>query len=298
MNIKKKVSGSWTDVPHYIASTDTETITTLPATIYPLGQSATLGLKGYTVQNGTPTPANPVPVIGVGDLDNANYNIPILSAGQTTNVYLGDVETTRKIRKLVLTGEEDITSTHLNVGLFNVPVAGYLRLLNHTTCICTHYIGAVNVGGWAAVVDKTACFYAYTGTSDILSIRDSTYSTIDAFKTYLSQQYAAGTPVCVWYVLTEATTGIVNEPLMTIGDYADSIIGISIPATAGANTLDMQTTLNRPRSPQAIPAGILSAQRMSETTVHGLNKKVISYKGRTTDAVYHNAHSSAWIGYL
>ena len=348
MNFIKYVEASdtWVD-SHYIMGTATDTITTLPAVLYPNAVTATVGLKGNTVQNGTPSPQNPVMPNGTGDMSsnlvesylsgcnidasgklisNASYNmfyakveqgktycldstatvggfyenlptigsisydgqrisfslsaftapidgylayrkassettammnegnellpyspygykIPISSASTTTNVYLGEVQSTRNIQKLVLTGEEDITSTHLNVGLFNIPVAGYLRLLNQVTCICSHYIGAANVGGWSAVNDKTACFYAYTGTLEILYIRDSTYSTIADFKAYLQQQYTNGTPVTVYYVLATETTGIVNEPLMKIGDYADTLSNVSIPVTAGGDTISVDTTV-------------------------------------------------------
>lgn len=52
-----------------------------------------------------------------------------------------------------------------------------------------------------------------------------------------------GTPVTVWYVLAEPETGIVNEPLMKIGDYADTVsfaqAGVTIPTVNGANVLDI-----------------------------------------------------------
>lgn len=73
-------------------------------------------------------------------------------------------------------------------------------------------------------------------------IKDDTYTSTVDFKSYLQQQYAAGTPVTVWYVLSSATTGIVNEPLCKIGDYADTL-STSIPTTDGANVIDVGTTL-------------------------------------------------------
>ena len=70
---------------------------------------------------------------------------------------------------------------------------------------------------------------------------------ITAFKSWLASQYAAGTPVTVWYVLAEPETGIVNEPLMKIGDYADTITmaqaGVTLPTVAGTNTLTVDTTV-------------------------------------------------------
>ena len=50
-------------------------------------------------------------------------------------------------------------------------------------------------------------------------------------------------------VLTELreTTGIVNEPLMKIGDYADTVsmeqAGVKIPTNRGNTVIDVETTL-------------------------------------------------------
>lgn len=68
------------------------------------------------------------------------------------------------------------------------------------------------------------------------------FETLSDFKSYLAAQYAAGTPVTIWYVLAEPETGIVNEPLMKIGDYADTIDGaqaaVQIPTVAGTTVID------------------------------------------------------------
>lgn len=240
MNFKKKVSGSWTDVPHYISGTDTETITTLPATIYPLAQSVTIGLKGNTVQNGTPTSDSPVPVVGVGDLDNGNYKIPISSANTTTPVYLGEVQTTRKIKKLVLTGGDDenwnITN---NSKVLYLAVSDSLKEQGKI-CYCTHYKTVNNVSSTDDVNDGECTFNDHL---NWLYIKDSNYTSAQRFKNYLADQYAAGTPVTIWYVLATEETGIVNEPLMKIGDYADTVSNISIPVTASGDTISVGTTV-------------------------------------------------------
>ena len=111
MNAKKRVNGSWVNTTLRQYKTATDTITTLPAVLYTTGTTATVVLKGQTVQSGTPTPDNPIMPQGTGDLEivgakAGQYKIPISSANTTTPVYLGEVETTRKIKKLVLTGDE------------------------------------------------------------------------------------------------------------------------------------------------------------------------------------------------
>ena len=55
--------------------------------------------------------------------------------------------------------------------------------------------------------------------------------------------HAAGTPVTVWYVLATPETAVVNEPLMKIGNYTDEVSNVSIPVTAGGDTLSVDTTV-------------------------------------------------------
>ena len=341
MNFKRYIesSNTWVD-SHYIKGTDTDTITTLPATIYPLAQTVTLGMKGNTAQNGTPSPSNPVDVNGVGErtanwfdetypsvstsikyrsiyvgngeftgssdvpiinnkssiwliagqassgasgdntITNAyktvtsidgyvtiayrntdssidfsqyhvmlnagsqplsyephGYKIPILSNSVTTNVYLGEVQTTRQIRKLVLTGEEEgwikqesltATDAYQNYNL----TSDYLR----TTYYVTHMpVDNSSTGAYT---------HGYIGNRITLCMDKSlNLSDTTSFKTWLASEYSAGHPVILYYVLATATTGIVNEPLQKIGSYSDSISGISLSVTAGANTLDVSTTV-------------------------------------------------------
>lgn len=72
-------------------------------------------------------------------------------------------------------------------------------------------------------------------------------NTVAGLKEYLAAQYAAGTPVVVWYALAGPETAIVNEPLAKIGDYADELHSedttITIQTVSGRNTLTIDTTL-------------------------------------------------------
>jgi hypothetical protein len=177
------------------------------------------------------------------------YKIPISSAGQTNNIYLGEVETTRRVRKLVLTGNESgallVDSTNRIFalrGIFNSEPE-----LLQVGGICTHYKYnnavsslASNMQNGDFVLNRIVNDYSFT-------IKDNSFNTADDFKSYLAQQYSAGTPVCVWYVLATPQTAVVNEPLMKIGEYADSLsrakTGIDIPTVVGQNTLDVLTTV-------------------------------------------------------
>lgn len=174
------------------------------------------------------------------------YKIPILNNSQTTNVYLGEVQSTRRIRKLVLTGEEDIEIKSGNAKWY-IPIADMRTPANIGVIAwyCSHYQAVANNASWTSYDYMISWSSADIGADRGLRIRDINFlsSSLADFKAYLAQQYSAGTPVCVWYVLLESTTGIVNEPLRKIGDYADTVSGITIPTTAGTNTISVDTTL-------------------------------------------------------
>ena len=353
-SISKRTSEAWQNTSYGIRATATDTITTLPTTIYTDGTPLIDYLiSGNTVQNGTPTRDNPIMPQGTGertgnlwnedytgisgslkyvpvfvgngtftlstdtpDLSgnaplfllsgnvtsgastptNGVYNgisrtkdslngyitiafrrqselsdptthktmlnlgstalpyepygfeISISSAGQTNNINLGVVETTRKIRKLVLTGgtdEEyvyDPSYTRVYFVISNMLGIG----VGLTPLYCTHY---QNISDGRPIGDAPNNSI-YTGggiDADKVFIKTTDYTSVADFKAYLAQQYAAGTPVCVWYVLATETTGIVNEPLMRIGDYADTVskaqAGVAIPTNNGSTTIDIDTEL-------------------------------------------------------
>lgn len=204
-------------------------------------------IKGNTVQNGTPTPSNPVDVVGVGELETTGehtgeYKIPISSGDMTNNIYLGSTSGIRIIKKFVCTGAAS-ENWGYNVSFYTSDVTDYMRNMGNITCVCTHYPASGQTGGSSYVTDMTVSFLGNTN-ADRLYIRDSNYTSITEFKNYLAQQYANGTPVTVWYVLQAATTGIVNEPLMKVGTFADTLSNAtSIPTTDGANSITVDTTV-------------------------------------------------------
>lgn len=165
------------------------------------------------------------------------YKIPFSSANTTTPVYLGEVETTRKIKKVALTGNETgWGKSSSRVGSF--------YLSNSSLFSCVPNFGYCNVAQNAPRISEYSYGKMYFEFASLLNLwLFDTDITINDFLNYLQQQYTAGTPVTVWYVLATETTGIVNEPLRKIGDYADTVSGITIPTIAGANTLSVDTTL-------------------------------------------------------
>jgi hypothetical protein len=164
------------------------------------------------------------------------YKIPITNGQQTTNIYLGSTQTTRQIKKLVLDGNEEswLRSTSYSGGFFS----SWFNFggINYGAIHCSH----------AQYVSDITDYVSGTCYSDgSLNIRIMPEgSTVQQWREYLAQQYAAGTPVTVWYVLATPETGTVNEPLQKIGTYADTLSNATaIPTTDGANTITVDTTV-------------------------------------------------------
>lgn len=176
------------------------------------------------------------------------YKIPISSASTTTNIYLGEVQTTRKIRKLVLTGGEDWVKASTPTGwhTYRLAVEGYLRA-NANVPFCTHFYGIAPVAGSSLVEDLQTAFLISESGNNYYYIRDDNIETLADFKAFLAQQYANGTPVTVWHVLANPKNAVVNEPLCKIGDYADTLsmeqAGVQIPTNKGSTTLDVLTAV-------------------------------------------------------
>lgn len=170
------------------------------------------------------------------------YKLPLTSAGQNVDIYLGESQTTRRIKKLALTGDEDWTKFE-STGA----VTFYIKVPDGTgnIVLSTHF-SAIWHGGLPL---NNGVFYNGTTNKNMLFRMgdDTTITDVTSFKSFLAAQYAAGTPVTIWYVLAEPETGIVNEPLMKIGDYTDTVsmeqAGVSIPTNKGSTTLDVDTTI-------------------------------------------------------
>ena len=199
-------------------------------------------ISGNTLQDGTPTPEAPVDAVGCGTWDETqqSYKLPLTVNGAEYPIYLGQVPTTRRVKKLVLDGTEDWNLSTINThGIANF----WFRISDRMQGpdgigYCSHY-EKQTASGAAATTEGF-----FSGATDALYIRvqSTTADTVEKFKDYIS-----GKGVTIWYVMSEPETGIVNEPLQKIGDYADTIsfeqAGVTIPTVAGANTLTIDTTV-------------------------------------------------------
>lgn len=170
------------------------------------------------------------------------YKIPITCAGQTVPVYLGQTQTVRRIKKLVLTGTMADGNTSITPQgiIYITPVATLKSASNE---YCTHYKFVNQSQGSSMPLNS---FTTSGGAGKSLWFKTE-FDNVEDFKAYLAAQYAAGTPVTVWYVLAEPETAIVNEPLAKIGEYADELhsedAGVTIPTVKGDNTLTVDTDL-------------------------------------------------------
>ena len=194
--------------------------------------TSTTAIEAYMLNTGsTPLPYEPY-----------GYKIPISSANTTTPIYLGEVESARRIKKLVLDGTETIIKDNNGEFLYFL----YSAHMYHTDCFCSHLVSTIgypkNREGCSTYNNATVIYLNF-GT-DVMNAQPSG-NTVAGVKEYLTAQYAAGTPVTVWYVLNTPTTDIVNEPLMKIGDYADSLsVDVELPLSQNTqNNIDVNTTL-------------------------------------------------------
>lgn len=170
--------------------------------------------------------------------DSGLYKIPINVDSQIANIYLGTTQSTRRIQKLVLTGEENwsenASGTNTFRGMMNLTFDDIWQGGGY----CTHLI--YKKGGIS--IDEEGC--SCVENRLFLRFLKTLTPNINDFKQYLQQQYQAGTPVTVYYVLAEPQTTMLNQPLMKIGDYADSVTYDSnIPTTYGQNDITTDTQI-------------------------------------------------------
>lgn len=158
------------------------------------------------------------------------YKLPLTVNGTEYPIYLGEAETTRRIKKLVLTGTEDWTTVIKPIYTYATSITPFVY---NSTAMSSHFIQK----DFIILANKT-----FTLSNNKIYIKYNDTTSVDDFKQFLAAQYAAGTPVTVWYVLAEPKTGIVNEPLMKIGDYTDTIdstqANVQIPTHKGTTVID------------------------------------------------------------
>ena len=171
------------------------------------------------------------------------YFITLTNNSTPYPIYLGQTQSVRKIKKLVLTGDSLVAEYSASWGKAAVAfVPGMLSgtASDYAFAVCSHYQNLTRNDLYSH--HKNGLAPSVEGRCVISDIR---YTTLEDIKTFFDNQYAAGTPVTIWYVLATPVVGVMNEPLMKIGDYVDEVtVNTPISTTIGVNTLTVDTTLS------------------------------------------------------
>lgn len=165
---------------------------------------------------------------------NANNDVLTLSTGAII----------RKIKKLVFDGTENWRQS-ANGAMYLSPFTGesYKKEVAITS-MNSHFDAQINTtSGTNQVRDNSSCFLATSGSAEYY-IGARSYVTAADFKAYLAQQYSAGTPVTVWYILETETTEYITIPTGLSGtvDGYTTQTGTPTPTTPiypTANTVTM-----------------------------------------------------------
>lgn len=175
----------------------------------------------------------------LSDFEPYGFKLPAAVNDTEYSVSLGQVPTTRRIKKLMLTGEEDVKSSKV-LNTYQIDVSTSMN--SSPTVICSHFQSVEVIPTSEMRNGKLFHANGVNNTNICFGVVNQFNAPSD-FKQWLAAQYAAGTPVTVWYVLAEPETGIVNEPLMKIRDYADTVAVANIPTTGTPENFDVGTTL-------------------------------------------------------
>ena len=149
---------------------------------------------------------------------------PYLNLNETIPIYLGEVPTVRRVRKLVLNGTETgwtlTVAGNIKVAQISLQPVGLVSAAGNPYICSTHYIGKY-------ANEDLIC--RILGDGDVLRFYDDANATsADDWKAYLASEYSAGHPVTIWYVLGTPETTISNEPLCKISTYADELTTIQV----------------------------------------------------------------------
>ena len=128
-------------------------------------------------------------------------------------INLSTGQITRDIKKLILTGNE-VVYVYANSDIaFRINTSD--ALLNNRYCVCTHFVyqqspGSSNIDGITAGAGDYNLYFTFSLSS--AAKFGIVAGDTNSFKSFLQQQFSAGTPVTVWYVLTTPETKQITVP--------------------------------------------------------------------------------------
>lgn len=171
---------------------------------------------------------------------------------------------TRRVKKLVLTGEEGwILSTtwkHTATSVFYVALDDIIRVENIISVfVCSNAFDAASRN---KLYDGDSDMVARTGNNALtIRISDGIATTVTDFKSYLTAQYSVGTPITVWYVLDTPTTETITVPSGLTGTIEGYLVQDETPTPTNPiyptsngtkqqdNTYSVYTEYNTPTDP-------------------------------------------------
>ena len=171
------------------------------------------------------------------------YKIPILSNGVSYPIYLSEpirkigdsVDTapstgtaSRTLGKYEFTGDESFTYESAYSRFSTVFRSMKFEGVRLSHMYCSHY-QVIDDGRPIADVPFDTIYSGGSTNAPALFFKTNAYNTETDFKAYLAAQYAAGTPVTVWYVLATAQTESFTAP--------------TIPTSGTAQSFDVDTSL-------------------------------------------------------
>jgi len=159
-----------------------------------------------------------IPLSLNGTTQNLYLTEPLRKIGNYADEVNSDGTVTRRIKKHVLTGEEAIEGSSQR-WIVRAKLSSSVAYIGK----CTHFVNKSS--GTVAWFDNK---FSIEGANIFFGVYEM-FGSISAFRQLLTDSYAAGNPVTVWYVLATPTTEQVTAPTLT-------------PAI-GNNTLAIGTTL-------------------------------------------------------
>ena len=143
---------------------------------------------------------------------------------------LSKTEEVRVVKELVLTGEENITQHSIVNDIVGVRIPTPTLVTANSQIICTHALNVTWANFYGSRTYGTVASNVSAGNSIVyMSAPDREHNTLSDIKSYLAAQYAAGTPVKVYYVMQTPETKTV-EP-------------VEIPTLNGTTVIDVDTAV-------------------------------------------------------
>ncbi len=187
---------------------------------------------GTSVQNGTPTPTNPI--------EPQFYrqgNIVLRKVGDYADSYNATTgQITRRVGVKVLDGTEDWELQNANRSVFVIKTlfpADFASNPDNNIGLCTHFTVTARSTTVSNALENGQMGWNTLG---YLAMRHvASLAEVANFKQYLADQYAAGTPVTVYYPLaTEVIETLTDTSYTSYANYCEECVGATYQATDGS----------------------------------------------------------------